>query len=301
MSHLPANLTHIALLEAESIYILREVAAQFEKPALLYSVGKDSSVLLHLAKKAFYPAPIPFTFVHVDTGFKFEEMYRFRDETMQAAGLSLIVYKNPAGDTANPHDLGTQRCCGILKTSALLQVLKENNFDAAIGGARRDEERSRAKERIFSIRDAFGQWDPRNQRPELWNLFNGMIAPGENVRAFPLSNWTEMDIWCYIAQELIPVVPLYFAQQRKIVRRGSLLLPADSSIRIRPDEVVEERMVRYRSLGCMPCSGAIESSATNIEEIIFELRAASTSERALRVIDHDSDGSMEKKKTEGYF
>lgn len=301
MNKLPQHLSHLELLEAESIYILREVAAQFEKPAVLYSVGKDSSVILHLVKKAFYPAPIPFVFVHVDTGFKFEEMYTFRDETMKGLDLELIVHKNPEGTDANPYDLGTQKCCSILKTGGLLQVLKDNAFDAAIGGARRDEERSRAKERVFSIRNSFGQWDPRYQRPELWNLYNGRIENGENVRVFPLSNWTEMDVWCYIAKEEIPLVPLYFAKKRKVVVRGNLILPAHDSVRIADTEQIEERMVRYRSLGCMPCSGAIESSATTIEAIIQELFECSTSERALRVIDHDSDGSMEKKKSEGYF
>lgn len=295
------RLSYLEVLESESIYILRETAAQFERPALLYSVGKDSSVLLHLAKKAFYPSSIPFPFIHVDTGFKFREMYKFRDATLKHAGVELIVHRNTAVKDANPFDLGTQRCCQLLKTDALLQVLQANRVDAAIGGARRDEERSRAKERIFSLRNQFGQWSPRNQRPEVWHLLNGSLSADESMRVFPLSNWTEIDIWHYIAQQKIDIVPLYFAKKRPVVRRGNLMLPIDPSVRVGSHEKIEECEVRFRSLGCMPCTGAIASSAKTVEAIIKELKQVTTSERALRVIDHDSDGSMEQKKSEGYF
>jgi sulfate adenylyltransferase subunit 2 len=282
---------------------MREVAAQFDRPVLLYSVGKDSSCLVRLAQKAFYPGKIPFPFLHIDTGYKFKEMYEFRDRFTQEIGVNLHVYRNEEAIArgANPYDLGTQACCGFLKTKALLDGLKSHNFDAAIGGARRDEERSRAKERVFSFRDQFGQWDPKNQRPELWNQYNGRIKPGESIRVFPLSNWTEVDIWHYILLEQIPVVPLYFAKQRRVVVRGDNLIPIDEAARILPGERPEEVMCRFRSLGCTPCTGAIRSNATTLLGILGEMMVARTSERATRVIDHDTDGSMEIKKREGYF
>lgn len=286
-------------LEAESIHILREVAAQFEKPALLYSVGKDSSVLLHLCKKAFFPGKIPFLFIHVDTSFKFPEMYEFRDRLLQDLGVDFVIHRSNKSGTFNPFDFGTERCCRALKTKGLLDALTENRVDAAIGGARRDEERSRAKERVFSFRDSFGQWDPRNQRPELWRLYNGRINAGEHVRVFPLSNWTEILIWLYIKREGIDVVPLYLAAERTVIRRGGILLSPHECVR--PTEPVEKVKVRYRSLGCMPCTGAIESDADSVSKIVDELITIQTSERALRVIDHDSEASMEKKKMEGYF
>lgn len=296
-------LDYLEQLEAESIHIFREVAAQFERPVLLYSVGKDSSVLLRLAQKAFAPGPIPFPLLHIDTGFKFPEMYQFRDEYTAQIGAKLIVHRNESAiaNDANPYRLGTQQCCGLLKTRALLDGLANGNYDAAIGGARRDEERSRAKERIFSFRDSFGQWDPRNQRPELWNLYNGKVRPGESMRIFPLSNWTEIDIWQYIHREEIPVVPLYFAKKRKVVVRGEMLIPLGEGVRLSGAEEPQEVMCRFRSLGCMPCSGAVRSEAATIEEIIEEMFGVKVSERATRIIDHDSDGSMETKKREGYF
>jgi sulfate adenylyltransferase subunit 2 len=299
----PATLNHLRQLEAESIYIMREVAAQFERPVLLYSVGKDSSCLVRLAQKAFYPGKIPFPFLHIDTGYKFKEMYEFRDRFTKEIGVTLHVYRNEEAISkgANPYDLGTQACCGFLKTKALLDGLKSHNFDAAIGGARRDEERSRAKERVFSFRDQFGQWDPKNQRPELWNQYNGRIKPGESIRVFPLSNWTELDIWHYILLEQIPVVPLYFAKERRVVVRGDNLIPVDEAARILPGERPEGVMCRFRSLGCTPCTGAIRSNATTLLGILGEMMVARTSERATRVIDHDTDGSMEIKKREGYF
>lgn len=289
-------------LEAQSIYIFREVVAQFERPVLLYSVGKDSSVLLRLAQKAFR-GQIPFPLLHIDTTFEFAEVYEFRDWFVKEIGADLIVYKNEAAvaANANPYDLGTQRCCGVLRTEALLQGLKRGSYDAAIGGARRDEERSRAKERVFSFRDRFGQWEPRNQRPELWSLFNGRVAPGESIRVFPLSDWTEIDVWRYIAREQIPIVPLYFAQEREVVVRGDQVIPLQSSSKLLPGEHAERIMCRFRSLGCTPCTGAIRSTAQTVEEIIEEMLAVRTSERAGRVIDHDTDGSMEIKKREGYF
>lgn len=287
----------------ESIYIIREVAAQFENPVLLYSIGKDSSVLLHLIARAFAPGKIPFPALHVDTGYKFDEMYEFRTQMAKEYELDLIIHKNESEKAkgANPWDLGTQSCCGLLKTQSLLDALKNGNFDCAIGGARRDEEWSRAKERVFSFRDKFGQWDPRNQRPEIWHLYNGKIRSDESIRAFPLSNWTESDIWDYILEEQLPIVPLYFADTRKVIVRGEMILPVDNRTRIlESDEIVEKR-VRFRSLGCVPCTGAIESDATTLEEIVLEMRAAKKSERALRVIDFDEDSSMEKKKRMGYF
>jgi sulfate adenylyltransferase subunit 2 len=295
---------YLAELEAESIYIFREVAAQFERPILMYSVGKDSSVLLRLAQKAFAPGRIPFPLVHIDTGFKFPEMYTFRDETAAKVGVDLRVYRNEAAiaDKANPYDLGTQACCGFLKTGALLQALQHFKTDAAIGGARREEERSRAKERVFSFRDRFGQWDPRNQRPELWQLYNGRVNQGESMRVFPLSNWTEFDVWLYVLCEQIPVVPLYFAQEREVIIRGDYIIPHIPGL-VRPtaSDRVEKMMCRFRSLGCVPCTGAIRSEATTLEEIVEEMYSVRVSERATRVIDHDSDASMEKKKREGYF
>jgi sulfate adenylyltransferase subunit 2 len=297
------TLNHLEQLEAESIYIMREVAAQFERPVLLYSVGKDSSCLLRLAQKAFYPGKIPFPLLHIDTGFKFREMYEFRDSFTKDIGANLLVYRNEdaIANNANPYDLGTQACCGHLKTKALLDGLKKWDFDAAIGGARRDEEKSRAKERVFSFRDAFGQWDPKNQRPELWSQYNGRIKKGESIRVFPLSNWTELDVWHYILKEEIPIVPLYFAKKRSVVVRGENLIPIDNAARVLEGETPEEVMCRFRSLGCTPCTGAIRSDATTVESIVAEMMIARTSERATRVIDHDSDGSMETKKREGYF
>lgn len=297
------SLNHLRQLEAESIYILRETAAQSERPVLLYSVGKDSSVLVHLAKKAFLPADLPFPLLHVDTGFKFEEMYSFRGEFVTKMNANLIVHRNEDAirDNANPFDLGTQRCCSLLKTKALLDALAAGGFDAAIGGARRDEEKSRAKERVFSVRDQFGQWEPRNQRPELWNLYNAKVRKGESVRVFPLSNWTELDVWHYILLEEIPIVPLYFAKERAVIERGDQLIPATSNMRLLPQEKVSNVWCRFRTLGCNHCTGAVRSTATTLEEIIGELMLIQVSERATRVIDHDTEGSMELKKREGYF
>jgi sulfate adenylyltransferase subunit 2 len=297
------RLSHIQLLEAESIHIFREVASEFQNPVMLYSIGKDSSVMLRLAQKAFYPAPIPFPLLHVDTGYKFREMLEFRDRYTAELGLKLIVWRNEEAlaDGANPIKLGTQRCCGLLKTQALLDGLRAHGFDAAFGGARRDEEKSRAKERIFSFRDSAGQWDPKNQRPELWSLFNGRIGPGESIRVFPLSNWTELDIWHYIHLEKIPIVPLYFAKPRRMLVRNDSLIPLEQPfIQGLPGE---EQWVtcRLRSLGCSPCTGAIRSEADTVPKIIEELMAVRNSERANRIIDHDQDGSMELKKREGYF
>ena len=296
-------LSHLKQLEAESIHIFREVASEFERPVMLYSIGKDSSVMLRLAQKAFYPAPIPFPLMHVDTGYKFREMLEFRDNYTRELGLDLRVWRNEAAiaDGANPVKLGTQRCCGLLKTQALLDGLRHYGFDAAFGGARRDEEKSRAKERIYSFRDRAGQWDPKAQRPELWNLYNSRIGPGETIRVFPLSNWTELDIWHYIHLENIPIVPLYFARERRMLVRGDSLIPTEQSfVKGLPGE---EQMVRcrLRSLGCSPCTGAIRSDADTLPKIIAELVSFRSSERANRIIDHDQDGSMEIKKREGYF
>jgi len=298
-----AALSHLKQLEAESIHIFREVASEFEKPVMLYSIGKDSSVMLRLAQKAFYPAPIPLPLLHVDTGYKFREMLEFRDNYTRELGLELLVWRNEAAlaEGANPVKLGTQRCCGLLKTTALLDALRHYGFDAAFGGARRDEERSRAKERIYSFRDKAGQWDPKAQRPELWNLYNSRIGPGESIRVFPLSNWTELDIWHYIHLENIPIVPLYFAKERRMLVRGDSLIPLEQSfVQGLPGE---EQMVRcrLRSLGCSPCTGAIRSDADTLPKIIAELVSFRSSERANRIIDHDQDGSMEIKKREGYF
>jgi len=297
------RMTHLQQLEAESVHILREVAAEFERPVLLYSVGKDSSVLLHLARKAFHPGKIPFSLLHVDTGFKFRQMYEFRDEICERYGVTLVVHRNEKAITegANPFELGTRKCCALLKTEALLDGIRAGNHDAAIGGARRDEDKSRAKERVYSFRDSFGQWDPKNQRPELWNLYNGKLNQNETIRVFPISNWTELDVWQYIHLEKIPIVPLYYAKKRKMVVRGGQLIPVDDPSLIQDGEKAEEVLCRFRTLGCSPCTGAIRSNATTVEEIIQEMMTVKISERSTRIIDHDSDSSMESKKREGYF
>ncbi len=298
-----APLSHLRRLEAESIHILREVASEFEKPVMLYSIGKDSSVMLRLAQKAFYPAPLPFPLLHIDTGFKFREMLAFRDQAARDAGAELLVWRNEAaiGAGVNPVTLDTKRCCGLLKTQALLGGLAHYGFTAAFGGARRDEEKARAKERIYSFRDKEGQWDPKNQRPELWNLYNPRIHPGESIRVFPLSNWTEMDVWQYIYEESIPIVDLYYARERPMYVRGDTLLPFEQSFVVRPGEEPTMVRSRLRSLGCSPCTGAIRSEADTLPKIIAELLGFRSSERANRVIDHDQEGSMELKKREGYF
>ncbi|CAN5885916.1 sulfate adenylyltransferase subunit CysD [soil metagenome] len=299
-----AVLTHLQALEAESIHIMREVVAEFERPVMLYSIGKDSSVLLRLAQKAFHPAPFPFPLLHVDTTYKFREMIEWRDQCAADVGARLIVHTNQAAIAAGtqPFAVGTQRCCGLLKTTALLDALSDGGFDAAFGGARRDEERSRAKERVFSLRDAKGQWDPKRQRPEPWDLLNSRLAPGESVRVFPLSNWTELDVWNYIDVEQIPIVPLYFARERDVIVRGETLSVVEQSfVPMLPGERVERVRSRMRSLGCSPCTGAIRSDADTVPKIIAELIGTRNSERQLRVIDHDSDSSMEFKKREGYF
>jgi sulfate adenylyltransferase subunit 2 len=296
-------LTHLEVLEAESIHVLREVVAEFARPVMLYSIGKDSAVMLRLAQKAFHPGPIPFPLLHVDTGYKFGEMLEFRDRYTAEIGVRLIVHRNEQAiaDGASPYRLGTQKCCGLLKTRALLDALAEGGFDAAFGGARRDEEKSRAKERIYSFRDAAGQWDPKNQRPELWNLFNSRIDKGESIRVFPLSNWTELDVWNYIHVEQIPVVPLYFAKPRAVIVRGESLIPVEHDPPLLPGEKPEPVMCRMRSLGCTPCTGAVRSTATTIPEILEEIVGFRRSERENRAIDHDQEGSMEIKKREGYF
>src|SRR5712691_6573214 len=297
------RLNHLQALEAESIYILREAAAEFAHPVMLYSIGKDSSVMLRLAQKAFYPGKIPFPLLHVDTSYKFPEMIEFRDSYPRQIGAELIVHKNQEAldPGANPFSLGTQRCCGLLKTKSLLDALAEGSFDAAFGGARRDEEKSRAKERIYSFRDSLGQWDPKNQRPELWNVLNSRIDKGESIRVFPLSNWTELDIWLYIHAEKIPIVPLYFAHEHEVViRNGSIVLkyPGDHLL---PGEKTQFLKCRMRSLGCVPCTGAIRSDADTLPKIIEEMVSFRRSERENRAIDHDEEGSMELKKREGYF
>jgi sulfate adenylyltransferase subunit 2 len=295
------TLTHLKQLEAESIHVLREVVAEFERPVMLYSVGKDSSVMLRLAQKAFYPCRLPFPLLHIDTGYKFKEMYAFRDQVAKAINAELIVHRHAEAGRANPFSLGTQKCCGLLKTQALLSALREHRFDAAFGGARREEEKSRAKERVYSFRDSFGQWDPRNQRPELWSLYNGRINKGESIRVFPLSNWTELDVWQYIHEEDIPIVPMYFAHEREVIVREDQLIPLEGPIPLRPGEIPQKVLCRFRTLGCYPCTGAIRSTATTVADIIEEMLSARESERATRVIDHDAESSMETKKREGYF
>jgi sulfate adenylyltransferase subunit 2 len=298
------RLTHLRELEAESIQIIREAAAEFERPVMLYSIGKDSSALVRLAIKAFHPMKVPFPLMHIDTTWKFRDMIEFRDEFTKASNLDLIVYTNPQGraDNINPFDHGSEKYTDVMKTQALKQALSKYQFDAAFGGARRDEERSRAKERVFSFRDRFHQWDPKNQRPELWNLYNTKISKGESVRVFPLSNWTELDVWQYVYLEHIPVVPLYFAKSRPVVEReGALIMVDDERMRLHPDEKPQQRMVRFRTLGCYPLSGAIESEADTLTKVIQEMLLTRLSERQGRLIDHDQDASMEKKKREGYF
>jgi sulfate adenylyltransferase subunit 2 len=297
------SITHLRALEAESIHILREVAAEFERPVMLYSIGKDSSVMLRLAQKAFYPGNIPFPLLHVDTSYKFGEMLTFRDSYAASIGARLIVHRNEAALAAgaNPFQLGTQKCCALLKTRGLLDALASGPYDAAFGGARREEEKSRAKERVYSFRDQFGQWDPRNQRPELWNLYNSRIEKGESIRVFPLSNWTELDVWQYIHIESIPVVPLYFAREREVLVRGGTLIPLEHGFPLLAGERPEKVMCRMRSLGCTYCTGAIRSEADTVPKIIEELLLFRRSERENRVIDHDQEGSMEIKKREGYF
>ena len=295
---------HLRRLEAESIEIMRDVVAEFKRPVMLYSIGKDSSVMLHVALKAFYPAKLPFPLLHVDTTWKFRDMIAFRDETAERLGLDLIVHVNQDGIARgiNPNASGSSLHTQIMKTDALKQALDLHQFDAAFGGARRDEEKSRAKERIFSFRSAGHGWDPRNQRPELWNLFNTRIRQGETMRVFALSNWTELDVWEYIMLEKIPVVPLYFAGPRPVVQRnGALIMVDDDRLPLEPNEFPEQRMIRFRTLGCYPLSGAIESDASTIEEIVAEMQTAKVSERQGRLIDSDEAASMEKKKREGYF
>ncbi|KIQ01838.1 sulfate adenylyltransferase subunit 2 [Agrobacterium tumefaciens] len=295
---------HLKALENEAIHIFREVAAEFDRPVMLYSIGKDSSVLLHLARKAFFPGRIPFPLLHVNTGWKFKEMITFRDEIVKTYDLDLISYTNPRGASENvtPFSHGSALYTDIMKTEALRQALDAGKFDAAFGGARRDEEASRAKERIYSFRTPDHKWDPRNQRPELWNIYNGMVRQGESVRAFPLSNWTEVDIWRYIQAESIPLVPLYYAKNRPYVERdGMMILAEDERLELQPGEVVQEGMIRFRTLGCFPLTGAINSHATTLDEVISELEIATVSERQGRAIDRDQSGSMEKKKREGYF
>jgi sulfate adenylyltransferase subunit 2 len=298
---LPADLRR---LEAEAIYIFREVAAEFQKPILLYSIGKDSSVLLHLARKAFFPSPPPFPVLHIDTTWKFREMIRFRDDTAARLHLDLIVHINRDGlaEGVTPFTHGSSHYTHVMKTEALKQALTIHGFDAAFGGARRDEEKSRAKERVFSFRSANHVWDPKNQRPELWHIYNCRIAKDESIRVFPLSNWTELDVWRYIEHQEIPVVPLYFAAPRPVVERsGGLIVIDDERFPLEPDERPVTRMVRFRTLGCYPLTAAVESSAVTITDIVSEMAASQTSERAGRLIDHDQSDSMEKKKREGYF
>ncbi|HYD68154.1 MAG TPA: sulfate adenylyltransferase subunit CysD [Azospirillum sp.] len=300
----PVRLTHLRQLEAESIHIMREVAAQFRNPVMLYSIGKDSAVMLHLAMKAFYPSRPPFPLMHVDTTWKFREMIAFRDERARELGLDLIVHVNEDGvrQGIGPFSHGSAVHTDVMKTQALKQALDKYGFDAAFGGARRDEEKSRAKERVFSFRTSTHRWDPKNQRPELWNAYNGRIDKGESIRVFPLSNWTELDVWQYIHLEKIPVVPLYFAKPRPVVERdGTLLMVDDDRMPLNPGEVPEMRWVRFRTLGCYPLTGAVESRAETLLDIIQEMLVSRTSERQGRVIDHDQSASMERKKQEGYF
>jgi sulfate adenylyltransferase subunit 2 len=296
-------LSHLDLLESESIHILREVAAECSRPVMLYSIGKDSSVMLRLAQHAFAPGKIPFPLLHIDTTYKFAEMIQFRDRVCSELNVKLIVYTNhnAIAENTTPFRFGPTYCCGLLKTKALIDALELHKVDAAIGGARRDEEKSRAKERIFSTRDGHGQWNPKNQRPELWNLFNARIKPGQSMRVFPLSNWTELDIWEYIEREKIPVVPLYFAKEREMLVRNGMLLPIEHGLKLLPGERPEKVMCRMRSLGCTYCTGAIRSTADTLPRIIAELKALRRSERENRIIDHDQEASMEMKKREGYF
>jgi len=298
------NLTHLKKLEAESIHIFREVAAEFDNPVMLYSVGKDSAVLLHLARKAFAPGKIPFPLLHVDTNWKFKEMIAFRDKIAKEYGFELLVHQNPEGIEMGmgPFTHGSATHTDVMKTQGLKQALNKYGFDAAFGGARRDEEKSRAKERVYSFRDENHRWDPKSQRPELWNIYNGKVHKGESIRVFPLSNWTELDIWQYIYLESIPIVPLYLAKERPVVERdGTLIMVDDDRMPIEEGEEIQMKSVRFRTLGCYPLTGAVESTADTLPEIIQEMLLTKTSERQGRVIDHDSAGSMEKKKMEGYF
>jgi len=299
------KLTHLKQLEAESIHIIREVVAEFENPVMLYSIGKDSSVMVHLAMKAFYPGKPPFPLLHVDTTWKFREMIKFREEyARKELGLDVLVHINQDGVArgVNPFSVGSKKHTDVMKTEALLQALNHYKFDAAFGGARRDEEKSRAKERVYSFRDKNHRWDPKNQRPELWNVYNAKVNKGESIRVFPLSNWTELDVWQYIHLEKIPIVPLYFAAKRPVVERdGVLIMVDDDRMPLEPGEKPDERLIRFRTLGCYPLTGAVESEATTLPEIIQEMLLAKTSERQGRVIDHDQSGSMEEKKKEGYF
>jgi len=298
------NLTHLQKLEAESIHIMREVAAEFDNPVMLYSVGKDSAVLLHLARKAFAPGKIPFPLLHVDTNWKFKEMIEFRDQMAKEHGFELLVHKNPEGMAMNigPFEHGSAKHTDVMKTQGLKQALDKYGFDAAFGGARRDEEKSRAKERVYSFRDKNHRWDPKSQRPELWNVYNGKVNKGESIRVFPISNWTELDIWQYIYLESIKIVPLYLSAKRPVVERdGTLIMVDDDRMPIEEGEEVMMKNVRFRTLGCYPLTGAVESDAATLPEIIQEMLLTKTSERQGRVIDHDSAGSMEKKKMEGYF
>ena len=302
------KLTHLKQLEAESIHIIREVAAEFDNPVMLYSIGKDSAVMLHLARKAFFPGRLPFPVMHVDTRWKFQEMYRFREQMVNEMDLDLITHINPDGvaQNINPFTHGSAKHTDIMKTEGLKQALDKHGFDAAFGGARRDEEKSRAKERVYSFRDSKHRWDPKNQRPELWNVYNGNVKKGESIRVFPLSNWTELDIWQYIYLEQIPIVPLYFAAEREVIEKnGTLIMIDDERIleHLTDEEKarIEKRMVRFRTLGCYPLTGAVESTASTLPEIIQEMLLTRTSERQGRVIDHDGAGSMEEKKRQGYF
>lgn len=304
MTLTPPKRTHLKQLEAESIHIIREVAAEFDNPVMLYSIGKDSAVMLHLAMKAFAPGIPPFPLMHVDTTWKFREMIEFRDKMAEKLGLKLIVHTNQEGvkQGVGPFTHGSAKHTDVMKTQALKQALDKYGFDAAFGGARRDEEKSRAKERVYSFRDKFHRWDPKNQRPELWNLYNGKVNKGESIRVFPLSNWTELDIWQYIYLENIDIVPLYFAAERPVVERdGTLIMVDDDRMPLEPDERPEMKMVRFRTLGCYPLTGAVESEAATLPDIIQEMLLTKTSERQGRVIDHDSAASMEQKKREGYF
>lgn len=302
------KLTHLKQLEAESIHIIREVAAEFDNPVMLYSIGKDSAVMLHLARKAFFPGKLPFPVLHVDTRWKFQEMYRFREKMVSEYGLDLLTHINPDGvaQDMNPFTYGSAKHTDVMKTEGLKQALDKYGFDAAFGGARRDEEKSRAKERVYSFRDSKHRWDPKNQRPELWNVYNGKVKKGESIRVFPLSNWTELDIWQYIYLEQIPIVPLYFAAEREVIEmNGALIMIDDERILqyLTPEQKasITKKMVRFRTLGCYPLTGAVESTATTLPEIIQEMLLTRTSERQGRVIDHDQAGSMEEKKRQGYF